>query len=75
MAIHFLLNKLFKETLNSYQTKVWNCLKLVEVATPYEIAIRAGVSDHTVHQAVEILIKNKKIEQIGLKASVRYRRI
>jgi predicted HTH transcriptional regulator len=69
------LKKNVDEVMSPKQAKVWNYLKQVEVATPYEIAIRAGVSDHTVQQAVEILIKNKKIEQIGLKASTRYRRI
>ena len=57
------------------QIAVWEYLKGVAEATPGEISKNARVARPTVNQALDRLIKLKKIERLGMGRTTRYRKI
>ncbi|MDP3794359.1 MAG: hypothetical protein Q8R13_00315 [bacterium] len=65
------LNKI----LSQKQLSVWQYLQEVDEAAPGEIAKKAKVARPTVSQALDKLLRLKKIERIGLGRSTRYRKL
>lgn len=73
MAVDLLSEEFIEKTLSQNQLYVWEYLQKVIEATPLEIAQNAGIARPTVNQAVNKLIKLKRVERIGLGRSTRYR--
>ena len=67
------IRKKIEKLLSKKQLAVWQYLKGVDEATPGEIAKKARVARPTVNQALDKLIRLKKVERIGLGRSTRYR--
>ena len=61
--------------LSQKQLLVWQYLQGVDEATPREIAQKAKVARPTVSQALDKLLRLKKVERIGLGRSTRYRKL
>ena len=57
------------------QLSVWQYLQEVDEAAPGEIAKNAKVARPTVNQALDKLLRLKKVERIGLGRSTRYRKL
>lgn len=74
MAIELLSKENIEKLLSKKQLSVWQYLQEVDEATPGEIAKKAGVARPTVSQAIDALLRLKKIERIGLGRTTRYRK-
>jgi len=74
-SVELLSRENIEKLLSVKQLAIWNYLQSVEEASPAEIAKKARVARPTVNQAVNKLLKLKKIERIGLGRSTRYRKI
>ncbi len=57
------------------QLEIWNYLRKVEEATPLEICRETKIAKPTVIQALNRLIKLRKIERIGMGRGTRYRKL
>ncbi|MEN6489116.1 MAG: helix-turn-helix domain-containing protein, partial [Smithella sp.] len=57
------------------QSEVWSYLQKVPEATPLEICRETKITKPTVIQALNRLIKLKKIERIGMGRATRYRKL
>jgi len=68
-------DKNLNKILSQKQLSVWQYLQEVDEATPGEIAKKAKVARPTVSQALDKLLRLKKIERIGLGRSTRYRKL
>ncbi len=75
MAVELLSKENIEKLLSIKQLAVWNYLQSVEEASPGEIAKKTKVARPTVNQALDKLMRLKKIERIGLGRSTRYRKI
>ena len=75
MAVELLSKENIEKLLSKKQLSVWQYLQEVDEATPGEIAKKAGVARPTVSQALNRLLRLKKVERIGLGRSTRYRKI
>ena len=75
MAVELLSKENIEKLLSKKQLAVWQYLQEVEEATPGEIAKKAKVARPTVNQALDRLLRLKKIERIGLGRSTRYRKL
>ena len=64
-----------EKLLSPKQLAVWQYLNTVEEATPAEISEAAKVARPTINQALDKLLRLKKIERIGLGRTTRYRKI
>jgi len=73
-AVEFLSRENIEKLLSIKQLAVWNYLQSVDEAPPGEIAKKAKVARPTVNQALDKLLKLKKIERLGLGRSTRYRK-
>ncbi|MBM4388027.1 MAG: Fic family protein [Deltaproteobacteria bacterium] len=73
MAIELLSRENIEKILSLKQLAVWNYLQTVAEATPNEIAANAMVARPTVSQALDRLLRLKKIERLGLGRATRYR--
>jgi len=69
------IHKNIEKLLSRKQLAVWQYLQEVDEATPGEIAKKAKVARPTVNQALNRLLRLKKVERIGLGRSTRYRRL
>ena len=75
MAVELLSRENIEKLLSVKQLAVWRYLERVDEASPREIAKKANVARPTVNQALDRLLRLKKIERIGLGRSTRYRKI
>jgi Fic family protein len=64
-----------EKLLSPRQLQVWNCLQEVIETGPGEICDKTRITKPTVIQALNRLIKLKKIERIGMGRATRYRKL
>jgi Fic family protein len=74
-AVELLSAKNLEKHLSAKQLAVWQYLATVTEATPGDIAKATGVARPTVSQALDNLMRLKKIERIGQGRTTRYRKI
>ncbi len=74
-AVELLSKENIEKLLSPKQLAVWEYLNKFPEATPGEISRGAKVARPTINQAVDKLLRLKKIERIGLGRSTRYRKI
>lgn len=74
-AIELLSKENIEKILSPKQLTVWQYLESVSEATPGEITKITGVARPTVSQAVDVLLRLKKIERIGQGRTTRYKKI
>ena len=74
-ALELLSKENIEKLLSVKQLAVWQYLERMGEASPREIAEKAEVARPTVNQALNRLMRLKKIERIGLGRSTRYRKI
>ena len=75
IAVDLLSKENIEKLLTKKQLAVWQYLESVDEATPLEIADKTKVAYSTVRQALNKLMRLKKVERIGQGRSTRYRRI
>lgn len=75
MAIDLLSEESIERLLTEKQLAVWNYFQKVDRAAPREISGKTKVVYSTVRQAINKLMRLKKIERIGQGRSTSYRRI
>jgi Fic family protein len=75
MAIDLLSKENIERLLTQKQLAVWNYLQKVDSATPREISEQTKVAYPTVRQAIDKLMRLKKIERIGQGRSTNYRKL
>lgn len=74
-AIELLSHENIEKILSPKQLAVWRYLETVDEATAGDIAKATGVARPTVSQAIDVLLRLKKIERIGQGRTTRYRKI
>lgn len=74
MAVELLSKENIEKVLSPKQLAVWEYLETVDEAAPAEIAKKAKVARPTVNQALDKLLRLKRVERIGLGRSTRYRK-
>ena len=75
MAVKLLSDENIEKLLTKKQLMVWQHLENVVDATPMEIAKKTKIAQPTVRQAINKLMRFKKIERIGQGRGTRYRKI
>ena len=75
MAIDLLSKENIERLLTQKQLAVWNYLQKVDIAAPREISKQTKVAYPTVRQAIDKLMRLKKIERIGQGRSTSYRKL
>ena len=75
LAVELLSKENIEKLLSPKQIAVWEYLQTVAEASPKDISKNAKVAQPTVVQALDKLIRLKKVERIGLGRSTRYRKI
>lgn len=75
MAVELLSSANIEKLLSKRQLAVWQYLQKRDEATAGDIAKQTKVIRPTVNQALDKLLRLKKIERIGLGRSTRYRRL
>ena len=75
MAIDLLSKENIERLLTQKQLAVWDYLQKVDSATPREISEQTKVAYPTVRQAIDKLMRLKKIERIGQGRSTSYRKL
>lgn len=75
LAIELLSAENIDKLLSPKQLAVWKYLQTIDEASPGEISDNAKVARPTVNQALEKLLRLKKVERIGLGRTTRYRRL
>ena len=73
-AVELLSKENIEKLLSPKQLAVWEYLNTVDEASPAEISKETNVARPTINQAVDKLLRLKKIERIGLGRSTRYRK-
>ncbi len=74
-AVELLSKENIEKLLSPKQLAVWKYLITVPEATPAEISEHANVARPTINQALDKLLRLKKIERIGLGRTTRYKKI
>lgn len=74
-AVDLLSKANIEKILSPKQLLVWKFLQTVEEVTPGEIASKVDIARPTVNQALNNLLKLKKVERIGLGRTTRYRKL
>lgn len=74
-AMDLLSRENIEKLLSPKQLVVWQHLEQVAEATPAEIVKATGVARPTVSQALDVLLRLKRIERIGQGRTTRYRKI
>lgn len=74
-AVELLSKENIEKLLSPKQLAVWKYLITVSEATPAEISKHAKVARPTINQALDKLLRLKKIERIGLGRTTRYKKI
>ncbi|MBI5728371.1 MAG: Fic family protein [Candidatus Magasanikbacteria bacterium] len=72
-AVELLSKENIEKLLSPKQLAVWKYLITVQEATPAEISEHAKVARPTINQALDKLLRLKKIERIGLGRTTRYK--
>jgi len=75
MAIKLIESEDVEKLLSPKQLSIWNYLQKVPEATPLEIGRETKIGKPTVLQAINRLIKLKKVERIGMGSGTRYRKL
>lgn len=75
MAVELLSKEDIEKILSQKQIAVWQYLNQVKEATAGEIAEHTRVARPTVNQALDKLVRLKRIERLGLGRSTRYREL
>ncbi len=75
LAVELLSQENIEKLFSLKQIAVWEYLQAVGEASPGEISRKTKVARPTVSQALDKLLRLKKIERIGLGRSTRYRKI
>lgn len=73
-AVDLLSKENIEKILSPKQLAVWLYIESVSEATPGDIAKHTRVARPTVNQALDALLRLKKIERIGLGRSTRYKK-
>ncbi|MBL7130885.1 MAG: Fic family protein, partial [Candidatus Omnitrophica bacterium] len=74
MAVELLSQENIEKLLSVKQLAVWQYLQSVKEVSPGEIAKETKIARPTVNQALDRLLRLKRIERIGLGRSTRYRK-
>ena len=74
-AVDLLSRANIEKILSPKQLLVWQYLQTVEEVTPGEIAAKVDIARPTVNQALNNLLKLKKVERIGLGRTTRYKKL
>jgi Fic family protein len=74
-AIDLLSHENIEKILSPKQLTVWRYLETADEATAGSVTKATGVARPTVSQAIDVLLRLKKIERIGQGRTTRYRRI
>jgi Fic family protein len=74
-AMALISKESIEKLLSPKQLLVWQYLLTVKEATPGEIAKATSVARPTVSQAIDTLLRLKKVERIGQGRTTRYRKI
>jgi Fic family protein len=74
-AVALLSTATIDKLLSPNQLLVWEYLGDVVEATPGQIAQATGVARPTVSQAIDRLLKMKKVERIGVGSTTRYKKL
>lgn len=75
IAVGLLSKENIEKLLTAKQLTVWQYLESINEATPLEIAKKTKIAQPTVRQALNKLLRFKKIERIGQGRSTSYRKI
>ena len=75
IAIELLSSENIEKILSPKQLAIWQYLQTVTEASPKEISNQTKIARPTVSQALDKLIRLKKIERLGEGRSTRYRKI
>lgn len=75
MAVELLSKENIEKILSEKQLIIWQYLDRVKETSTGDVARNTNIARPTVKQALEVLVKLKKIERIGLGRSARYRKI
>jgi Fic family protein len=75
MAVELLSKEKVEKLLTTKQMAVWEYLKKFSTASPGEIAKNTKVAQPTVRQALDKLMRLRKVERIGQGRSTTYQRI
>ncbi|EKE15092.1 MAG: hypothetical protein ACD_12C00150G0002 [uncultured bacterium] len=75
LAIELLSKENIEKLLSEKQLAVWKFFEHAEVAGTGEIVTSTSIPRPTVKQALEVLLKLKKIERIGQGRSARYKKV
>ena len=74
-AVDLLSKENVEKLLSPKQLLVWQYLQTVEEATPGDITTNVNIARPTVNQALDKLLKLKKVERIGLGRTTRYKKL
>lgn len=74
-AVDLLSKENIEKLLSPKQLAVWDYLQKTEVATPGEISKTTGVARRTINQALDKLLRLKKVERVGLGRTTRYKKL
>ncbi len=75
IAIDLLSQENIEKILSSKQLKIWEYLQQAGQATPAQISKSTNIARPTINQALNKLIRLKKIERLGQGRATRYRKI
>lgn len=75
MAVDLLSKENIEKVLSEKQVIVWQYIEKVKETSTGDIVEKTKIARPTVKQTLEVLLKLKRIERIGLGRSVRYRKI
>lgn len=75
MAVDLLSKEKIEKLLTKKQLAVWEYFNQVNEGTPLEIAKKTKIAHPTVRQALDKLMRLKKIERIGQGRTTRYKKI
>lgn len=74
-AVELLSKENIEKLFSPKQLAIWDYLNTVDEASPAEISKQTKVARPTINQALDKLLRLKKIERIGLGRSTRYRKV
>lgn len=75
MAVELLSKENIEKILSEKQLTVWSYIEKVKETSTGDITKNTKIARPTIKQALEVLLRLKKIERIGLGRSVRYKKL
>src|SRR3989338_389961 len=75
MAVELLSKENIEKLLSPKQLAVWEYIQKTGEVSPGEIAKATGVARPTINQALDKLLRLKKVERIGLGRATRYKKL